>query len=670
MLNKSFDCVSVCMVVSSDGKLWLKRIADVEGDTIIPFISMSTERKVFDNRDLLYLKENSGLNVGYIGIWEWNARPRDTDPDLDFITIIDKKNEEPLGITLIAGAQKPVDIKKALLDGFSFTDGLSRVLVGYRNGKNYQGVICDKGIMTISNGKATVSSDVAKLPYYEIPKADTISVENTILYKSLSIPTTDKKLIIKGPEEVVRDVFLRRTSWTVLKEKGYQKAQYQVFKEYLQNLPLQTITEEISDIYGCLQEKAREYLNSFLEKCDIEFNDSEVDELLAAIIRKKPELRQKAEELAAKNWKESYSKEIEQAEAKLDSLHTNITLLEDEIVSKQKNLDDTVAALTKAQESAVEKEAFLNGFNNKIQEKINIAKQDVAEFLSSFIIYNSEGAGPHAKKTDLNIYKQATALEESQLEHYDSWGALLELLKEELENAGVDSEYSLELGAFLYSAFLHKYPILLAGPESASIAVAFSAAVEGKLPAELKCPKEYDENVKQLISNDSIVLIKHALLGEWPDYISDLVENKNTFVFIACPYADDLAIEPKGLYNYVIPVITDVLVAHESGSEHYGGLSDNGYRAFEGKNKPESGKKIFDLMGVSKLLEYRYSRLISDKNEMLKINNRDSDYIFMYLPIAKLFGKIDLVVETLINDTKVSKKAREDFLSYFGRPNE
>ena len=75
---------SLCYVEDCNGIVWLRRLADVNGN-ILCTPSKSAERAdmYFDNRDRLFLDPSGPSDVGAVGIWDWYAYPDKRRPGMD-----------------------------------------------------------------------------------------------------------------------------------------------------------------------------------------------------------------------------------------------------------------------------------------------------------------------------------------------------------------------------------------------------------------------------------------------------------------------------------------------------------------------------------------------------------------------------------------------------------
>lgn len=83
--SEEYEYTSLCEVFYDHDKIWLSRLADIHGGKIIRFTKVDSSPYFFGNRDRLFWTDGPKEN-GFIGIWQWNAVPRDSDPSKDFVT--------------------------------------------------------------------------------------------------------------------------------------------------------------------------------------------------------------------------------------------------------------------------------------------------------------------------------------------------------------------------------------------------------------------------------------------------------------------------------------------------------------------------------------------------------------------------------------------------------
>ena len=115
---------------------------------------------------------------------------------------------------------------------------------------------------------------------------------------------------------------------------------------------------------------------------------------------------------------------------------------------------------------------------------------------------------------------------------------------------------------YMRAAFDNKTPLLLAGPKAREIVDAFSVALTGKTAAVFDCAAVNSlDDLKMLeASDDLIVALINPLAPNFIAYIPEIVSIKNIYVAALHPFAEDLKLEPRGLYNYFLPVFTELLI--------------------------------------------------------------------------------------------------------------
>lgn len=130
------------------------------------------------------------------------------------------------------------------------------------------------------------------------------------------------------------------------------------------------------------------------------------------------------------------------------------------------------------------------------------------------------------------------------------------------DELGIESGTIEKFALYMRAAFDNKTPLLLAGPKGREIADAFSTALTGKTAAVFDCAavKILDDLKVIEVVDDPIVAIINPLAPNFIAYIPEIVGIKNKFIVALHPFAEDLKLEPRGLYNYFLPVFTELLI--------------------------------------------------------------------------------------------------------------
>jgi hypothetical protein len=134
------------------------------------------------------------------------------------------------------------------------------------------------------------------------------------------------------------------------------------------------------------------------------------------------------------------------------------------------------------------------------------------------------------------------------------------------------------------------------------------------------------------------------------------------------PFVEDLAIEPKSLYNYVLPVFTDCFVEGGPSCEDpmLAGFSINDYKAFVPADKINAKSTFIKKLGMSKLVLNRLQRVLSDAKKIANSTNSDMEYLFAYLPLATALSQADMLKDELESDKNISSTVRNELLRYLG----
>lgn len=85
MVELEVSFTSLCYIAEDyDGRVWLRRLADIEsGKLHTPFKSNRTDN-YFENRDRLYRNDGPSA-IGTVGVWEWSAIPNRDNPAIDYV---------------------------------------------------------------------------------------------------------------------------------------------------------------------------------------------------------------------------------------------------------------------------------------------------------------------------------------------------------------------------------------------------------------------------------------------------------------------------------------------------------------------------------------------------------------------------------------------------------
>lgn len=522
--------------------------------------------------------------------------------------------------------------------------------------------------MCIRNGKMTLRPEVQKLPVYVFSESDMIKVDQVHFLRNVSLGIPRNVIQVKKPVEIVRAAVLRRASMSNLKV-GFSKKDAQKFRSLLNDMPSETFYQEITGLCGCSMEQAKIYTDDFIRQAGDYLQAEDVDSnVLSSALEHCPKLLEKCKELNESAWRKENDALLKEAQDNLKDLR-NKASQEGEtyrhLQEQQKEIEDRIQAI---EEEIDRKEQLAVEVEEKVADRIAAAKQNAADFICEMAFIQpgmiSQPTGIPASEPIL--FQSGRLLEKDLLEHHETWDAVC-AIQDELKEAGVSNKYISEIAAFLYAAYISRSPLLLAGPNGRDIADALSSALFGRTASVLYTEEAYTIDIKKKCEEDEgkILVVLNPLRAGWIDHISELSAIKNKFLIGVHPFAEDLMIEPKGLYHYMLPVLTELFVSHAASGEYIGGYFS---REFQENIQAKPQKKIpfAKTVSMSLLTQNRLRQILADMKSIIKSDSSDYDFIFGTFPYAYAIGKGCAFWEKIRESTQLSQKAKEMLEVFLG----
>lgn len=663
-IDDGYTYHSLCEVFTDyNGKVWLKRLADIEKNRIIPFECDEFKPRLFGNRNKLYHK-NGPVSSGTIGIWAWNATENWNDPSTDYIVTSFSYDILAIQIIEIQGIHNTVDIINSIKNGIKIAASSTNFLFAMKNSENgYKGVLCSTKNSVIENGILKLKNECYSIDEYSFNEDDTIELDGKMFYKYLKLKGIPKTIKLYDPIKIVTDIVLKRASWNVIKQKGVSKNTWKICRDYITELPQDDLYKEICDACKCSESEAKQYVTLLIENAETYINNDNVEnDIIASIIPKHPELIEKCKELINYDWEAENEERIAAANEKLLTLEKDISDKQNELDSVKKKHDQLSSELSTISNRIADKEKLASDVDERIRNKIDDAKKNAAEFISQMAF-----VAPINSKASIltkSCYSSGSLLVSEGIEEYDNINSLHALISEELQNAGVSSKFRDSLAAYMYSAYLTHTPVLLAGPCGKSIANAFSAAINARLAGVFNCSNTYESNAltEVMDSDDKVIIIENPFSSEWVYSIMELINVPDKFFILVTPFIEDLAIEPKGLLNYVLPFFTELFVDSEPTNAFVGSIPSEGFIPTIGKNGSNRiYSQLLSKMKISSLAVKRICSVIAQAASIYEINE-GTDLVYLLLPCAYITGKEELLLETIHNQNNVLSKAASEYI--------
>lgn len=371
-----------------------------------------------------------------------------------------------------------------------------------------------------------------------------------------------------------------------------------------------------------------------------------------------------------KNKEQMLSKQIEDIDSRINLRNRELIEIEQRVTEIQTKADETqkdadkkidiANQLIKMAEDELNRQRGIlqeaNEIELKICAKIESIKQNAADFIAEMALISPLFS--NSKTTEPHII-ESLAVDTNN--HLTSFQALQDHLIKNIEAIGVHDEYSSSLCLLLVASYRKMQPLLLAGPKAFEIANAFSESIFAQRAAVLDCYGDpCPEGVQKLNACKSkVVIIRHSIQSRWADYLPELLSINDKFVIVVHPFIEDLLIEPKSLYSYMMPVFTEILFSGEQARPIEPALIDFniGRAASDPKRKVRDLKnnRLYNgfLFNRMNLLFKDYCFVSQEADEFDEIKLRTAFILMVEFPYAYVTSQIQKLGQYLSNDNKL-----------------
>lgn len=675
--SDEYDFISLCEVLPPDynGIELIERYADLTRDgEFEEFYCDESEPTTFENRDKLYWKEGP-CEVGTMGVWMWRAVPNNTNPNKDYIYSRFASELKPIEMISIHQVSDEKNLLDLLKDGLEIEHLPEMGMYSANVGKgHYSGFLCASKDFEKNGDKFRLKSTLITLPKYEFGRNEFIKFDNNRrFFKKLSVGMPDALVPVKDTMELIKNIILGRNSWSVFKEAGKSRGEWKLVKNFLDELDVNSICAEIADTLSCSQVEAKKQLDEFITVA-VQYidGDSIEDSIIEAIIVTDDRLMTKCKKILKNDWEEENKKEIAQKQKEIDLL--NIELAKgkeqlDEICSDKEKYEGEVQNFRKELEA---KEQLAEDVEKEVSKRIREAQGNAAAFIAEMAFVNVPSR-LESQMEDKNQINEITLDASENIGIFtqikedidEDWNMTLDSIEDELIEAGVMATFARPMAAYLYSAYLIGSDLLLTGPNAEAIAQAFSCAVTGKLTQKLQYKNAPNlEYYKNQIHKGTIVIIEEPFNAEWVSQIPNFVANTEAFCIGIHPFIEDLQIEPRSYFNYMLPVFTDSVVDRAPAKSYMCSLKADNYVEYEYALDKKDNSKALSILHVPAIAKKRLELIVGNMHLMLGDSNTDYDVMFALLPYAYSTMQTQLLNEMIKDSNKKKITISNTMLKY------
>ena len=621
----------------------------------------------FTNRDKIFYKDGPS-NSGFYGIWTWSAVPNENDPSKDYIRSRYNTDIDAIEIVTITEATTLDDLVDLLKTGIEYTPHSRKVMFTLSASKGqYTGILCTAKEFNTVNGKTTVSEDCIVVPVYEFSGGDIIRLSNGIsFYRNAFAGIPNKLYHLKSPLDIVKNIVFSSLSWNAYKTRAVTRAEYRTFKDFIGAIPVDDITRKIGTACHCSIPAAKELLDEFLNIVwKYVDGDSLEDEIIHSAISANVELQEKAKSLIRKEWETENESLLSEAQEKLDSLHAELKSATEDLSRAQESLNKTKAEDERLAGIIAEKERLAADVEKAVAVRIQKARGNAADFIASMAFVSGQQmpvgcAESPAKievsaKSDMDTYRICPEYDNlDDLEVHHSWTDVVNTSVFELAEAGVAEQYRSGIAAFLCAAYIKKQPLLLVGPNAIDIIQAFSAAVTAHKHGVLCCEGGYAHQAVEKIgaNGESIVIINNFLASGWINRLPEILYKKDVFYVFTHPYAEDIQVEPKSLYGFMLPMFTEFLVDKKATGKYYGGYFSDDFKSYSPEKGTHKELSVLSKFALSSLVRSKISSVAATMHGIYPHATADDDFLFCVFPIAYASMAVNELTEVIADSQK------------------
>ena len=577
------------------------------------------------------------------------------------------------------------ELVSLLKEGINYQPHSRRVMFSICISKGqHTGILCTAKELNTVNEKTNISKDCIVVPVYEFTNADVIHLDNGLSFYGNAFAGLPSKLYhLKSPLDIVKDIVMSSISWATYKMRDVTRAQYKTFKDFIDAIPVDDITCKIGAACRCSDPAAKELLDEFLSIVwQYVDGDSLEDEIIRSALSANTELQEKAKELIRQDWEKENERLLAEAQQKLDLLRAELKSAAEDLGKAQEAFNKTKAEDERLSDIIAEKEKLADGVEKAIAERIQKARENAADFIASMAFVGGqpvqivESTTPTsvdaASELDMAVYRAFPEFEHlDELEAHHSWADVINTAVFELAEAGVAEQYRSGLAAFLCAAYIEKQPLLLVGPNAIDIAQAFCAAVTAHKHGELYCEGGCVRQVIEKIGADGedIVIINNLLAGGWINRLPEILSPKDIFYIATHPYAEDIQVEPKSLYGFMLPLFTEFLVKEKATGKYHGGYSSDDFKPYSEEKGAHKELPVLSKFGLSPLVRSKINSLMATMHNIYPSATTDDDFLFCIFPIAYASMAIAELAEAVADPQKgivVSKNLKRDLQHVLG----
>lgn len=658
---------SLCRVTKSPNGISLDRIADLNNGELSSFILDFDKPKLGTNRNKLYYKNGPDL-IGQYAIWAWDIIENNKNPGAEIVYSFYQNLIRPIRVVCFQLVETKEELLSKIQSTIDISQKYTRTYIAFSSSVNeYTGFLLEDGdVEYLNEDLCKLKDSVQYIKEYTICKRDVLKFGDDNWYRYTEMKVPGKSVLICNPYEIAKKILLRRASWNEAKQAGFFHREWNEIKSFLEGISVSDLYKEVSEQCYCSVEEARDYISYIIEHSGDYFSYSDIESCsLASIINNNPELLSRCSELIREQWYLDNKELVDERKSELDEYKTQ----KESLLIELEDIKNQHKALTeesdKLNEYLADKEKLASEVEEKINDRINEARKNAAEFISSMAFVNNSVSVVGMVSSDNASIPVYESIKLTDTEEYNDVDDLLSILDDNLVEAGVSTKVSYGLGAFMYSAYTSKVSVLLAGINSLEVSQTFAASVTGRIVPEFDCSCAFSvEKLREIINYESdIIIIRNVFNSEWITHIDKILKSRAYIIFIH-PISEDILVEAEGIFNYMIPVITDMIVENTPNEIIYGGVPADDFE--EPKYKASYLSLAIKQLKVNQIYKNKMKMILSGTKELYKKDHDDIELLFAIAPYYIIKNQRTELISLIEEKYKLSSAVKDILIDFVG----
>ncbi len=470
--------------------------------------------------------------------------------------------------------------------------------------------------------------------------------------------------------DIIKDTIIKRATWAGFKKRDISSKEWNAIKLFLKELPVADMISIIASDCKCSLEEAKEYYSLFVNQCNRFIDDDDAENsFFLMLLKNHPDLMERCSKIASEQWRKQNSAMIDEANLAISELKSQIEQHKLTLADTERLLSEKKEEVSKFDALLSEKQKIAEDVELRIADRISKASENAAEFISERAFVSAAVPTINSEHKKIKVqFISGTEIEKESIHEYSSTGILLDIIAAGLDTVGVTNAGNIqtEFAAFLFSAYTERIPLLLAGPCGSHIADALSTSLFGRTAAQIDCAGDVDDFDFTTITDNSdrIIVFNNALNGDWLNKIVAFSMNNgpDKYCILTTPFSEDMAIEPKGILNYVVPFFTELIISQKGEFNFFGGNPSDDFAAYNSADPQKYSHEMLSEIGLGIYTKNVFRQILSNVSDL--IERKPTIDALLFYAAADITGKLDPFSEYINNklSDKEIKKLLENYL--------